>query len=161
MWTKNKVSLVLDYLSTMALTCTRELMCMFTFTLPVALAGQRSASSPGHSTPEDRAPDIHPIRSRVGPRDGMDDGENILDPNRPRTAIPRPSKPTASRYTDWATAAHPVVGLPLPISQQRNAWIRHDKLTQTQLTRRLQSFLFSHSISGGYERFYVLGHNDV
>jgi hypothetical protein len=45
-----------------------------------ALVGQWLASYPGRFTPGKRAPGSHWIGDWVGPRDGLDDVEIILDP---------------------------------------------------------------------------------
>jgi hypothetical protein len=63
------------------------------FFTSVIVGGEWSASRLGRATPEERAPGTHWIGGWVGPIDGLEDVEKILDPNGTRTPIPRSFTP--------------------------------------------------------------------
>jgi hypothetical protein len=61
---------------------------------------QWSTSRPGRFTPGERATGTHWIEGWMGPRSGLDDVEEILNPTETRTPTPRSVQHVAGHYPD-------------------------------------------------------------
>jgi hypothetical protein len=93
-------------------------MCSYTHSLTSVLdGGEWSASRPGSFTSKERAPGIHWIGGRVGPRAVLDAAVKRKIPSPLRESNPRTPvvQPVAQCYTDWTITA-----LAVPIELQNS-----------------------------------------